>query len=56
MQMHQADFKVSRMASVLNVSLSGFYHWLRYGELPSQRVLQQRYRDEQIQQIFADSK
>ena len=41
---------------MLRVSRSGFYHWLKFAELPSQRALQQQCRDEQIQQIFADSK
>ena len=44
------------MVLVLRVSRSGFYHWLKFGRQPSQRALLQQQRDEQIQQIFADSK
>jgi len=53
---YQAEFKVSRMASMLKVSRSGFYHWLKFGELMSQRALQQQLRAEKTQQIFIDSK
>jgi transposase InsO family protein len=56
MQVHQIEFSVSRMASVLKVSRSGFYHWHKFGDRSSQRALQQQRRDEQIQQIFVDSK
>ncbi len=44
------------MALVLKVSRSGFYHWLKFGEVVSKRAWQQQLRDEQIQQIFVDSK
>lgn len=55
MRAHQGEFKVSRMTLVVKVSRSGFYHWLKFGEVVSQRALQQQLRDEQIQH-FVDSK
>ena len=43
MRAHQAEFKVSRMASVLKVSRSGFYHWLNQRALiKNQLRLQQQ--------------
>lgn len=35
MRTHQVEFKVSRMALVLKVLRSGFYQWLKFGELSS---------------------
>lgn len=56
MKTYQQDYSVARMANVLKVSRSGFYHWLKLGSQLSQRALHQQLRDEQIRQIFFDSK
>ncbi|WP_157964752.1 hypothetical protein [Algibacillus agarilyticus] len=54
MRAQKAEFKVSRIALVLKVSRSGFYHWLKFGERMSPRALQQRLQDEKIQLIVVD--
>lgn len=53
---HHYCFSVKRMAIVLRVSRSGYYHWLKYRHLPSPRVKAQQARDEKIKEAFDSSK
>ncbi len=56
MHEHRSTFRLICMASVLNVSRSGYYHWLNTQNNPSERQLARTARDEAIKKSFDDSK
>ena len=51
---HNAVFRLTRMAVVLNVSRSGYYAWLNAS--PSPRQVKQEQRDAQVKAAFERSK
>lgn len=53
---HQHSFSVNRMAAVLRVSRSGYYHWRTHGDMPSSRAQKRQDRDEKIKAAFENSK
>jgi hypothetical protein len=53
---HQYCFSVKRMAAVLRVSRSGYYHWRKYDVTPSSRAQERQSRDEKVKSVFNLSK
>jgi len=51
--MHKRKFPVEKMCTMLKVSKSGFYHWLK--AVPSKRWLENTKFRDLIQQIFENS-
>ncbi len=56
MQEHQARFSLTRMATVLNVSRSGYYAWIKTGCMPGPRTLARQERDRKVKAAFDKSK
>lgn len=53
---HRCDFRLSRMAAVLKVSRSGYYHWLSTRDKPSSRQRARQVRDNAVKSAFEQSK
>ncbi|WP_440905461.1 IS3 family transposase [Catenovulum sp. SX2] len=56
MHEHRQSFHIVRLASVLCVSPSGYYGWLKASQQPSERHKAQQIRDEKIKVAFENSK
>ena len=54
MKLYSKELRVSKMASVLGVTSSGYYAWLNRGV--SRRELENRELSKKVEKVFNDSK